>query len=156
MKLDPGNKITLVTVSVLMLIVGVSLALFTEAIRYTKYVEPALNGMEPRDVYATIRAEDPNTYLFLDVRTENEYNKIHAELSKNQPIHTLFDLWRDLPRDKNTKIYLICSGGRLAGVAYGFLQLHGFQNIVHVTGGIQNWTAQNQPTVSPSLFPDPS
>jgi rhodanese-related sulfurtransferase len=139
--------------SLLFILVGMGVSLGVEGIRYTKYLEPSLFGMEPREVYSIISAQEPGTYLFLDVRSENEYGKIHAELSKNQPIHTLFDLWRDLPRDKDTKIYLICSGGRLAGVAYGFLQLHGFQNIVHVTGGIQSWTAQNQPTVSASLFP---
>jgi rhodanese-related sulfurtransferase len=131
---------------------GIVCALFFDTVRYTEYYPPVMDSRDPKVVYDAIQKSAPGSYLFLDVRNEAEYQKIHAELSENQPIHTLFDLWRDLPRDKNTPIYLICSGGRLAGVAYGFLQLHGFQNIVHVAGGIQEWVANDLPTVSPSLF----
>ncbi len=140
-----------IVIGVLLVGCGVIIALSIESIRYSRIVEPTMFGMEPRDVYAAIQT-DTDGYRFLDVRFESEYEKLHAEYSTNQPIHTLFDLWRDLPRDKDTEIYLICSGGRLAGVAYGFLQLHGFTNIIHVTGGIQNWVTQDLPTVSPSLF----
>jgi rhodanese-related sulfurtransferase len=148
------KKVTLIALSLVTLVIGVGFALSIDTLRYTPYIEPKMNGMEPRDVYATVSAQNPEEYLFFDVRSQNEYDKLHAEFAENKPIATLFDLWRELPRGSDKKIYLICSGGRLAGVAYGFLQLHGFRNIVHVTGGIQNWTAQNQPTVISSLFPE--
>ncbi len=137
------------------LLIGIFLSLHIEAIRYTELVKPApMVGIEPTILHATIESQDPNNYLFLDVRTAGEYERLHAALSTNMPIVDLYDSWPTLPRDSDTKIYLICSGGRLSAVAYEFLQLHGFQNIVHVTGGIQNWSASDLPTVSPSLFPE--
>ena len=140
---------------IISLLLGVAIALSFDTIRYPALVPPgAMVSIEPTELYKKIQNQDPATYFFYDVRTKGEFDRLHAELSSNLPIVDIYDTWPNLPRDKDTPIYLICNGGRLAGVAYEFLQLHGFRNIVHVTGGIQKWSAEGLPTVSPSLFPE--
>ncbi len=141
-------------VALALVLLGALITLSFETLRYTKYVTPTTREMDPSVAYAIMSKQSPEDYLFFDVRTEGEYNKIHAELSKSVPIANLYSEWKTLPRDKDKKIYLICTTGRLAGVAYGFLQLHGFTNIVHVRGGIQNWVDQDLPTVSKPVFYD--
>jgi rhodanese-related sulfurtransferase len=137
-----------------LVVLGGLITLSFETLRYTKYVTPSTREMDPAVAYSIMSKQSPDEYLFFDVRTEGEYNKIHAELSKSVPIANLYSEWKTLPRDKDKKIYLICTTGRLAGVAYGFLQLHGFTNIVHVRGGIQNWVDADLPTVSRPVFYD--
>ena len=144
---------------IILILISFALGIFTtlsvDSLRYTSAVSPSpIVDIEPKDLYAIIKNENPDNYLFYDVRTKGEYDLLHAELSSNVPITDLFDTWSKLPRDKERKIYLICKGGRLAGVAYRLLQLHGFRNIVRVTGGVQEWSADGLPTVSPTLFPE--
>jgi rhodanese-related sulfurtransferase len=92
-------------------------------------------------------------FLFFDVRSLKEYNELHAADSKSVPIADLYNLWRsDIPRSKDTQVYLICTSGRLAAVAYDFLQFHGFTNIKHIKWGISNWITEDQPVVAKSIF----
>jgi rhodanese-related sulfurtransferase len=133
--------------------VGILTTLSVDAMRYTKYVEPTMVEMDPRVAYQEMSA-NPDGYLFFDVRSIGEYNNLHAALSTSFPIANLYDQWRTLSRSSDKKIYLICSSGRLAGVAYGYLQLHGFRNLVHITGGVQNWTNLGVPVVAKPVFPD--
>jgi rhodanese-related sulfurtransferase len=89
--------------------------------------------------------------LFIDVRSPKEYNELHAEGSINIPIADLYDKWKnELPRE-GKDIYLICTSGRLASVAYGYLQIHGFTNLKHIEGGVSNWVSEKQPTVSKKI-----
>ena len=144
---------THILICVVFLFVGAFTVLTFESMRYTKYVEPKILEIEPKKAYEIMSSQKPNEYLFFDVRSPEEYSNLHAVLAENVPIAKLFDMWRTLPRDSDKKIYLICTGGRLAGVAYGFLQLHGFRNIVHIRGGLQNWVDQGVPTVMKPVFP---
>ena len=138
---------------VLGILIGMMSSLSIEAIRYTKYIEPKMFSVEPREAYDEM-TKNPNGYLFIDVRTPAEYDNMHAVSSINIPIGQLFDQWHTLPRS-GKQIYLICTTGRLAGVAYGYLQLHGFRNITHIKGGIRNWIDQGLPTVSIPVFVNP-
>ena len=139
--------------AVVFLTIGILTTLSVDIIRYTKYVQPKTVEMDPQAVYQEMQ-DDKDGYLFLDVRSIGEYKNLHAVLSTSFPIANFYDQWRTLDRSSNKKIYLICSSGRLAGVAYGYLQLHGFRNLVLVTGGIQNWTNLGLPVVATPVFPD--
>lgn len=151
-KIISSQSVQNLSFALLFVIVGVLLSLSFDSIRYTKYVEPQMVEMDPRVVYETIQA-NPEKALFLDVRTPGEYTALHASTSISFPIQKLYDAWRTMPRT-DKKIYVICTSGRLAAVAYGYLQLHGFRNIVHVTGGIQNWVDEGLPTQGKPIFVD--
>ena len=139
--------------SLMFFFIGIFLTLSIDSVRYTQYVEPKMVEMDPRIAYQEM-LNDKDGYSFFDVRSIGEYENLHASSSTSVPIVQLYDKWHTLPRSKDHKIYLICTSGRLAAVAYGYLQLHGFTNIVHITGGVQNWTTLNVPVVAKPIFLD--
>ncbi len=122
-----------------------ALVIFFTPLRYTILIEPQIRNVEPDKIYADM-TKDPGKYLFIDVRPAADYQKLHAKGAINVPIGTFFDKWQEFPRT-GKEIVLICGGGRLAGVAFFFLQHFGFTNIVRVSGGIENWLSKNLPVV---------
>ena len=119
--------------------------IFFTPLRYNILVEPKIKSVDPESIYVNMNL-NPEKYLFIDVRSITDYQKLHAKGSVSIPIAQLYDKWRELPR-RNQEIVLICGGGRLSGVAFFFLQHFGFNNIMHVTGGIDNWVLNNLPVV---------
>lgn len=129
------------------------LALYTPSIRYTQYIEPSRVEISPSEARAEMVTSGTGNYLFFDVRSLKEYNELHALDSTSVPIADLYNLWRsDLPRSSDKQIYLICTSGRLAAVAYDFLQHHGYRNIKHIKWGISQWISENQPVVTRNIF----
>lgn len=113
-------------------------------------IEPTITDVSPTDFYEVYK-QNPDQFIFLDVRSEDAYRKIHATGSKNQPLHTLYFERKNLPKRGKT-IVLICSGGAAAGVGFSYLQHYGFFNIIRIEGGIENWQAKNLPVETSSLF----
>ena len=54
--------------------------------------------------------------------------------------------------DYDKRIFLICTSGRLAGIAYRYLEHFGYRNIVHIDGGVQNWINEGQPVITKNVF----
>jgi len=133
----------------ILLIVLVTLAAFSviffTPLRYSTIIEPEISDLEPEKVHSLLK-ENPENYLFIDVRPKSDYDKLHAEGSSNTPIQFLYDKWRELPKS-GKEIILICSGGRLSGVAFFFLQHFGFTNIHRVAGGLEAWALKDLPVV---------
>jgi rhodanese-related sulfurtransferase len=145
-------------VSLISLLVGVVVGCFVvysaDSLRYTSHIPAKTVEMNPKEVYLFTGAKK-SQYVFLDVRTVGEYKRLHALNSTSTPIGHLFDDRNTLPRDKKTTIFLICTTGRLASVAYGYLQLQGFTNIVHVNGGLVEWVKQGLPVNTSNILVDP-
>ena len=127
----------------------VATALLTAAIIYATplkwivVIEPTIKDIDPV-AFQSDFAQRPEKYLFIDVRSESAYNKVHAVGSINMPLHTLYDQRHVLPKS-GKEIILICSGGRASGVAYSYLQHYGFFNIQRIEGGIENWIVEGLP-----------
>jgi rhodanese-related sulfurtransferase len=137
------------------LLIGIFFTLIFPVIRYTHLIEPTIKEISPQQAYENIEA-NPKKYIFIDVRTPYEYLQAHASTSISMPINTLYDKRKELPMNTNQDIYLICTSGRLAGVAYSYLEHYGFRNIYRVTGGLQGWSEANKPIVAKDLFAAPS
>lgn len=141
------------------LVLGLILSMSFRAIKYNQILDPKIVNIDPTDAYDQI-INTKNKVIFIDVRSRSEYDKAHASSSINLPIHYLYDdthgfkneLKVPLPKNTNQDIYLICSGGRLAGVAYSYLEHYGYRNIKRIDGGISNWAKQGLPVISQSLF----
>lgn len=118
-------------------------------LKWINLVEPTINDVAPSDFYAEY-VKNPDGYIFLDVRSESAYERLHAEGSISMPLHTLYNERVNLPK-KGKKIILICSGGVASGVAYHYLQHHGFFNIYRIEGGIEEWVISDLPTDGSSL-----
>jgi rhodanese-related sulfurtransferase len=119
------------------------LVVYLTPLKWLNIIPPAMNEISPAALQQELVAH-PEKYLFLDVRSQEVYATSHAKGSRSQPIGTLYDLRDSLPRSGKT-IVLICTSGRLAAVAYGFLRSQGYLNLLHVQGGIQGWVAAGLP-----------
>ncbi len=133
---------TLALVAVAVSIVAV-LTIYLTPLKWVNLIEPRINDIDAK-VFHEDFLRNPDKYVFIDVRSESVYRAAHAKGSINQPIGTLYDGHKLLPRSGKT-IVLICSSGRLAGVAYGYLEHQGFQNLARIEGGVQAWVLQGLP-----------
>ena len=94
--------------------------------------------------FNTLFSENPEKYVFIDVRDANVYEQLHAKGAISEPIGLLFEGHNSLPKS-GKQIVLICSSGRLAGVAYGYLEHEGFTNLLRIKGGMQDWVLEKLP-----------
>lgn len=124
-------------------VVVTALAIYLTPLRHFALISPTMHEVDPSDFYADY-SKNPDDYIFIDVRSPQIYNSAHAAGSINIPIENLFDEHYRLPK-YGKKIALICTTGRLAGVAYGYLENWGFQNLIHIEGGVANWSTEGLP-----------
>jgi rhodanese-related sulfurtransferase len=106
-------------------------------------IEPSIHDIDSK-VFSEKFSEDPDKYLFIDVRPAEMYKQRHAVGSISMPLHTLYDLRKSLPKS-GKEIVLICSGGVASGVAYSYLEHYGFFNLSRIDGGIESWIAAGLP-----------
>lgn len=130
----------------LMVAIATASVIYLTPLKWVTLVEPTVKDMPAEEFYAQYEGNEDN-YIFIDVRGEDSYNRVHAVGSKNQPLHTLYDERHNLPKT-DKEIVLICSGGRASGVAYSYLQHFGHFNIVRIEGGIEAWQLAGLPVES--------
>lgn len=130
-------------------VVLTALAIYLTPLKNFALVSPTVKDIDPAVFWEDYSA-NPDKYLFIDVRQANEYNASHARGAINMPIQTLFDKHAALPKRGKT-IVLICTGGSLSGVAYGYLEHQGFLNLLRVKGGLRNWIVEGLPTESANI-----
>lgn len=136
------NNILLVFATVLFTVCIVYLT----PLKHKNIIEPNINDITPENFYA-LYVENPDEYIFIDVRSPSQYGNLHAEGSINMPLHTLYDQRKNLPKTGKT-IVLICSGGRASGVGYSYLEHYGFLNLRRVEGGVEAWNSVGLPVIS--------
>jgi rhodanese-related sulfurtransferase len=139
-----------VTSSVVVAVLLTVLAIYVTPLKHLNLVSPDPKDIDPVAFWKDYQA-NPDKYLVLDVRQKNVYDMAHAKGAVSQPIGTLFDLRNLLPRSGKT-IVLICTSGRLAGVAYGFLQDQGYLNLLRIEGGLQQWSLDKLPMEGNNLL----
>lgn len=125
------------------------LLIYLTPLKNLNLVEPTIKDVDPKEFYTDFTA-NPDKYMFIDVRSDTSYNKLHAVGSMNIELHAMYDAKYVLPK-KGKTIALICSEGRASGVAYGYLEHYGFLNLVRIKGGIENWQAQGLPIEGTSV-----
>jgi len=87
----------------------------------------------------------PVAFVFIDVRTPEEYSESHIEGSTLIPLQQLEQRVTEVPKDK--RVYLYCHSGRRSVAAAGILVKAGFKNIENIEGGITAWKSAGYPTV---------
>ena len=87
----------------------------------------------------------PIPFVFLDVRTPEEYQQGHIKGAKLIPVQVLAKHLAEVPKDK--QVYVYCHAGSRSAKASKLLAQHGFSNIENVMGGIQAWKAAGYPVV---------
>ena len=87
----------------------------------------------------------PVPFVFIDVRTPEEYSESHIEGSILIPLQQLEQRLAEVPKEK--RVYLYCRSGRRSVEAAGILVKTGFNNIENIEGGITAWKSAGYPTV---------
>lgn len=121
-------------------------AIYLTPLRLIPVLEPVIEDVDARAIHERMQ-ENPQEYVFLDVRPADVFKVLHAQGSQSAPLHTFYNLRKQLPKTGKT-IVLICSGGLASGVAYSYLEHYGFFNVLRVEGGIEAWQAANLPVAT--------
>lgn len=116
------------------------------SLRYSGVFVPPVKNISPKAAYEHI-LDDPKSVLLIDVRTPGEYATAHASSSLLLSIADLYESKFTLPKNNDKDIYILCSGGRLASIAYVYLQHYGYRNIAIIDGGLRNWIHEDMPTI---------
>jgi len=88
-------------------------------------------------------AASPIPFVFIDVRTPEEYAAGHIPGAKLIPLAELEARLSEVPRDR--QVYLYCRSGRRSAKAAELLAKHGYTNIENIAGGILAWKAAGYP-----------
>ena len=96
--------------------------------------------MEPNLAYE--RRED---VVFLDVRTDQEYQAGHIADSLHIPLQELPDRKDELDGDR--PVVVVCQVGQRSGLAASFLAEHGY-DASNLDGGLESWVASGFPLVA--------
>jgi len=98
----------------------------------------------PKEVAQRLR-EDPTALVLLDVREPFERELAVVEPSVHIPMQQVAGRLAEIPRDRTVVVYCH-SGGRSALVA-SYLEHHGFPKVANLTGGIDRWSREVDPSV---------
>jgi rhodanese-related sulfurtransferase len=81
--------------------------------------------------------------LFLDVRSQEEWNQFHVKGSTLIPLNELPNRLTELPKDKD--IVVVCLSGHRSQNGTAILQQAGFKRVSCLSGGLQAWMDANYP-----------
>lgn len=101
----------------------------------------------PKQLHA-IRVADPNS-LVIDVRTPAEFEEVHAEGAINIPLDGFqaADVIASHGLSSEKPVYMICEMGGRSQKACDILAEAGLESAVNVTGGTEEWVAEDLPVV---------
>lgn len=83
--------------------------------------------------------------VFVDVRTQAEWNNFHLEKALLIPVDELAGRLNEIPRDQ--PIVVICQSGSRSPYGRDVLRQAGFPNVTSVTGGLGDWMQLGYPVV---------
>ena len=83
--------------------------------------------------------------LLLDVREQSEYDIVHLEGARLIPLNTLPNHIDSIPADQEIVVY--CHHGTRSLYATAYLHQNGFGDAKNLTGGIDQWAAEVDPTL---------
>ena len=103
-----------------------------------------VSELEPKEVARRLR-ESPSRVVLLDVREPFEREMAVVEPSLHIPMREIAGRLGEIPQDRTVVVYCH-SGGRSATVA-GYLEHHGFSDVANLTGGIDRWSREVDPSI---------
>ena len=146
------SDVALLAIAIVAAIVVTVLTVYLTPLKHLNIIDPVSNDVDPAVFYADYKVH-PENYMFIDVRSPNIYDAAHARGASNMPIENMIDEHFALPKT-GKKIALICTSGRLAGIAYGYLENWGFLNLIRIKGGLENWALEGLPVDGKSIPKD--
>ena len=100
-------------------------------------VQAGDTSISANDVKAMVDAGDD--FVFLDVRTPEEYAEAHISTAENLPVDSIdADTASKFIPSKETPVVVYCRSGHRAGIAVDTLNSLGYTNVKNM-GGISEW-----------------
>jgi rhodanese-related sulfurtransferase len=103
-----------------------------------------MRQISPTELRSSLEAADSKP-LLLDVREPQEYAYCRIEGSLHIPMNEVPARLGEL--DPNREIVVICHHGLRSANIAGYLLRQAFQNVANLSGGIDAWAAQVDPTM---------
>lgn len=94
------------------------------------------------------RLDAGENLLVLDVREDYEVQISHIPGSRHVPLGNIATELRNLQEAGDVPIVCVCRSGGRSGTATSFLTQNGFANVLNMTGGMRNWQATVDPSIS--------
>ena len=104
---------------------------------------PSLPEISSRELKQKLDANEP--VFLLDVREPSEYDIVRLEGAQLIPLNTLPHNVESLPSDQEIVVY--CHHGTRSLYATAYLHQNGFRDAKNLTGGIDQWAAEIDPTL---------
>jgi rhodanese-related sulfurtransferase len=109
-------------------------------------------GTAPKVITAeelTVRIQNAQAPLILDVRSEEEYADGHIPGALNIPHDQLADRLSELDAAKTEEIVVHCRSGHRAGIAEKVLIEAGYSNVRDLDGHMNGWRSGGYPIEEP-------
>jgi len=101
-------------------------------------------NLTPTDLKA--RLDQGKDFRLIDVREEDEWAVAHLPQAELIPLSRFQQLALQELSPEET-IVLYCHHGMRSARAQGFLKAQGYANVLNLTGGIDAWSTQVDPTM---------
>lgn len=89
--------------------------------------------------------EDPDSFLLLDVREEDEREISAIEPSLHIPMGEVLGRLSEIPRGREIVVY--CHLGSRSEMIASYLETEGFPRVRNLTGGIDAWSTEVDPAI---------
>lgn len=96
----------------------------------------------PASVLGKKFEEEKQNYVFVDVRTKEEFDDAHVENSIHIPYDEMEERYKELLSHKDENILLICRSGVRSQIAAQILLEKGFKKLYNLEGGLLEWTGR--------------
>ncbi len=100
--------------------------------------------MEPTEAARRLKAT-PDRVLLLDVREPFEREVAVIQPSLHIPMNEIPERVEEIPKDRELIVY--CHGGSRSMMVAGYLQSRGFKSVANLSGGIDAWSVEVDPSV---------
>ncbi|HVO41080.1 MAG TPA: rhodanese-like domain-containing protein [Aggregatilineales bacterium] len=92
--------------------------------------------ISPKQLKARLDAEEP--LIVIDVREDWEVRLSHLPFAINIPMGEIPGALPRIPKDK--PVVIMCHHGNRSAQVVLWLARQGFDNVINMTGGIEQWT----------------
>ncbi|MCH5377219.1 MAG: rhodanese-like domain-containing protein [Planctomycetes bacterium] len=94
------------------------------------------------------KREEGETIDLIDVRTPIEFREIHVDYACNEPLDRLNPVAiMERHGDQSKPLYVMCRTGNRAKQAIEKFHQAGYENVINVEGGVQQWDADQLPVI---------
>ena len=99
-------------------------------------------------VYTVTQNMNKQRHVFVDIRSEAEFNKAHVRNAIHIPADELQEKMGRIERYKNEAVVVVCGNGKRSHKVTAQLKKAGFNNVCSIEGGMKAWVDDGMPTES--------